>query len=73
MVLDPEAEEEKVRSILQDLHSKLDGLNDKATTYKNHQKKFKVQERERGGERKMKKGEREEFIILCTVPATTTG
>ena len=43
MVLDPEAEEVKVRSLLGDLLGKLDSLHQKAVTYKSYQKNFKVE------------------------------
>ena len=43
MILDPEAEEEKVRSFIQDLLGKLEALKQKSVTYKNYQKNFKVE------------------------------
>ena len=42
MVLDPEADEEKVREFVSDLLERLEGLLSKAATYKTHQKNFKV-------------------------------
>ncbi len=43
MILDPDAGEEKVRSFVEDLLARLEGLKTKSTTFKNYQKNFKVE------------------------------
>ena len=43
MILDPEAEEEKVRSFVHDLLSKLEDLKQRSVTFKTYQKNFKVE------------------------------
>ncbi len=43
MILDPEAEEEKVRSFVHDLLNKLEDLKQKSATFKTYQKNFKVE------------------------------
>ena len=43
MILDPEAEKDKVQSFVQDLLSKLEGLKQRSITFKNYQKNFKVE------------------------------
>ena len=45
MVLDPEADEEKVREFVSDLLERLEGLLGKATTFKSYQKNFKVSQK----------------------------
>lgn len=43
MILDPEADEGKVRSYVQELLTKLEVLKERSTTFKNYQKNFKVE------------------------------
>lgn len=43
MILDPDAEEEKVRSYVHDLLAKLESLKERSVTFKNYQKNFKVE------------------------------
>jgi len=42
MILDAKADPEKVGALLSRLQSRMDGLHERAATYKNYQKTFKV-------------------------------
>ena len=42
MILDPESDSEQVMTFIKELLEKMDSFQEKAYTYKNHQKTFKV-------------------------------